>query len=97
MQGSVFAIDRALIPQHRHIIVAEVDGELVLRRLLINPVPVLKELRRDENHYPARQKSGFACMRRCGLCAACTGERIVWTLRPEKHPSDPYRDPQSRI
>lgn len=50
MQGSVFAIDRALIPQHRHIIVAEVDGELVLRRLLINPVPVLKELRRDENH-----------------------------------------------
>lgn len=48
MQGSVFAIDRALIPQHRHIIVAEVDGELVLRRLLIKPVPVLKELRRDE-------------------------------------------------
>lgn len=26
MQGSVLAIDRALTPQHRHIIVAEVDG-----------------------------------------------------------------------
>lgn len=48
IQGSVLAIDRALTPQHRHIIVAEVDGELVLRRLLINPVPALQELRGDE-------------------------------------------------
>ena len=35
-------------PQHRHIIVAEVEGELVLRRLLINPVPALQELKGDE-------------------------------------------------
>lgn len=49
MQGSILVIDRALIPQHRHIIVAEVDGELVLRRLLINPVPALQELRGDES------------------------------------------------
>ncbi|MDR7345419.1 SOS-response transcriptional repressor LexA [Pantoea alhagi] len=48
MKGSVLAIDHALTPQHRHIIVAEVDGELVLRRLLINPVPALQELRGDE-------------------------------------------------
>lgn len=48
MQGSVLAIDRALTPQHRHIIVAEVEGELVLRRLLLNPVPALQELRGDE-------------------------------------------------
>jgi len=48
MQGSVLAIDRALTPQHQHIIVAEVGGELVLRRLLINPVPALQELRGDE-------------------------------------------------
>lgn len=46
MQGSVLAIDRAITPQHRHIMVAEVGGELVLRRLLINPVPALQELRR---------------------------------------------------
>uniref|UniRef100_UPI0035A07D99 S24 family peptidase n=1 Tax=Pantoea anthophila TaxID=470931 RepID=UPI0035A07D99 len=39
MQGSVLAINRAITPQHRHIIVAEIEGELVLRRLLINPVP----------------------------------------------------------
>lgn len=45
MQGSVLAIDRALTPQPRHIIIAEVDGELVLRRLLINPVPALQELK----------------------------------------------------
>lgn len=48
MQGSVLAIDRAVTPQHRHIIIAEVEGELVLRRLLINPVPALPELRGDE-------------------------------------------------
>lgn len=44
VKGSVLAIDRALTPQHRHIIVAEVDGEPVLRRLLIEPVPALQEL-----------------------------------------------------
>lgn len=48
MQGSILAVDRALSPQHRHVIVAEVEGELVLRRLLINPVPALQELRGDE-------------------------------------------------
>lgn len=47
-QGSVLAIDRAITPQHRHIIVTEIEGELVLRRLLINPVPALQELRGDE-------------------------------------------------
>ena len=48
LQGSVHAVDRSLTPQHRHIIVAELNGELVLRRLLINPVPALQELRGDE-------------------------------------------------
>ena len=48
MQGSVLAIDRAITPQHHHIIVAEVEDEPVLRRLLINPVPALQELRENE-------------------------------------------------
>ena len=48
MQGSVLAIDRAIIPQHRHIVVAEVEGELVRRRLLVTPVPALQELRGEE-------------------------------------------------
>ena len=48
IRGSVLAIDRALTPQHRHIIVAELDGELVLRRLLLNPVSALQELQDDE-------------------------------------------------
>lgn len=43
MRGSVFAIDRALAPQHRHIIVA-----VVLKKLLINPVPALQELQGNE-------------------------------------------------
>lgn len=51
MQGSVLSIDRAITPQYQRIIVAEVEGELVLRRLIINPVPVLQELREDENDF----------------------------------------------
>lgn len=51
MQGSVLPIDRAITPQYQRIIVAEVEGELVLRRLIINPVPVLQELREDENDF----------------------------------------------
>lgn len=48
MKGSVLAIDRALTPQHKHTIVADISGELVLRRLLINPVPALQELQDDQ-------------------------------------------------
>ncbi|WP_235334834.1 MULTISPECIES: hypothetical protein [Pantoea] len=48
MKGSVLAIDRALTPVHRQLIVAEVDGELTLRRLLLNPVPALQALDEDE-------------------------------------------------
>lgn len=52
MKGSVLAIDRAITPQHQHIIVAEIDGELALRRLLLNPVAALQELSGDENCNP---------------------------------------------
>jgi DNA polymerase V len=48
VKGSVLAIDRALTPVHRQLIVAEVDGELTLRRLLLNPVPALQALDEDE-------------------------------------------------
>lgn len=48
VKGSVLAIDRALIPSHGQLIVAEVDGELSLRRLLLNPVPALQALDADE-------------------------------------------------
>jgi len=48
IKGSVLAIDRALIPAHGQLIVAELDGELTLRRLLLNPVPALQALDADE-------------------------------------------------
>ncbi|WP_187488929.1 S24 family peptidase [Duffyella gerundensis] len=48
MKGSVLAIDRAITPQHQHIIVAEIDGELALRRLLLTPVAAIQELSGDE-------------------------------------------------
>lgn len=48
VKGSVLAIDRALKPAHGQIIVAEFDGELTLRRLLLNPVPALQALDADE-------------------------------------------------
>lgn len=48
VKGSVLAIDRALTPLHGQLIVAELDGELTLRRLLLNPVPALQALDADE-------------------------------------------------
>lgn len=44
VKGSVLAIDRALTPAHGQLIVAEVDGELTLRRLLLTPVPALQAI-----------------------------------------------------
>lgn len=48
VKGSVLAVDRALTPAHGQLIVAEFDGELILRRLLLNPVPALQALDADE-------------------------------------------------
>ena len=48
VKGSVLAINQALKPVHRQIIVAEVDGEVTLRRLLLNPVPAMQALDADE-------------------------------------------------
>jgi|GEM_PF-600033 DNA polymerase V len=48
VKGSVLAIDRALTPAHRQLIVAEIDGKLTLRRLLLKPVPALQALDADE-------------------------------------------------
>lgn len=48
VKGSVLAIDRALVPAHGQLIVAEFDGELTLRRLLLDPVPALQAPDEDE-------------------------------------------------
>lgn len=48
VKGSVLAVDRALTPRHGQIIVAEFEGELVLRRLLLKPVPALQSLERSD-------------------------------------------------
>jgi len=48
VKESVLAIDRALTPAHGQLIVAELDGELTLRRLLLIPVPALQALDADE-------------------------------------------------
>lgn len=48
VKGFVLAIDRALKPAHGQLIVAELDGEMTLRRLLLNPVPALQALDADE-------------------------------------------------
>ena len=47
VKGTLLAIDRSLTPQHGNIIVANVNDELVLRRLLIKPAPALQELNGD--------------------------------------------------
>ncbi len=48
VKGSILAIDRALTPQHGQLIIAENEGELVLRRLLLNPVAALQTLDHQE-------------------------------------------------
>lgn len=48
MKGSVLAIDRALTTSNWHLIVAEVDGELTLWRMLLNSVRALQALDVDE-------------------------------------------------
>lgn len=48
VKGSVLAIDRALAATHGQLIVAEVEGELMLRRLLLKPVPALQAPDADE-------------------------------------------------
>lgn len=42
VKGSVLAIDRALTATHGQLIVAEMEGELTLRRLLLNPFPACR-------------------------------------------------------
>ena len=49
VKGSVLAIDRALTPVHGHLIVAELNGELMLRRLLLNPVAALQAPDEEES------------------------------------------------
>lgn len=44
LEGALLAIDRSLTPRHGNIIIAEVDDELVLRRLLLTPSPALQAL-----------------------------------------------------
>jgi len=47
VSGSLLAVDRSLTPAHGHIVIAELDNELVIRRLLLTPAPGLQELGGD--------------------------------------------------
>jgi len=47
LKGSVLVIDRGLTPKNNSIIIANVENELVLRRLLTEPKPALQELGAD--------------------------------------------------
>jgi len=51
IKGSVLAINRALIPGDGQLVIAEVDGELILRRLQLKPVPALQASDRSEPVY----------------------------------------------
>lgn len=55
LKGSILAIDRSLTPQHGNIVVANVDNELVLRRLLLRPSPALQELAGDLRIAPLQE------------------------------------------
>lgn len=44
LKGSLLAVDRAIPFKHDQIVIANVDNDLVLRRLLFTPVTALQEL-----------------------------------------------------
>lgn len=44
VKGSLLAVDRAINFKHDQIVIAYVDDDLVLRRLLLTPVAALQEL-----------------------------------------------------
>jgi len=44
LKGSLLAVDRAIPFKHDQIVIANVDDDLVLRRLLLTPVAALQEL-----------------------------------------------------
>lgn len=44
VKNSLLAVDRSIAPKHGHIVIANVENELVIRRLLLTPVPALQEL-----------------------------------------------------
>jgi len=81
IKGSILAVDRALTPQHGQIIVAEVDGELVLKRLLLNPVPALQALSGDNTlsfidastELPVWDVVAYALTDIAGLCSLIGG------------------------
>ncbi|MCL6413254.1 peptidase [Pantoea agglomerans] len=47
VKGSLLAVERGLIPKHQQVVIAEVDNELVIRRLLLTPASALQELSGD--------------------------------------------------
>jgi len=51
IKGSVLAIDRALTPGDGQLVIAEVDGELVLRQLQLKPVPALRTSGKNDPVY----------------------------------------------
>ncbi|MCG7391160.1 S24 family peptidase [Pantoea sp. ACRSB] len=44
LKGSLLAVDRSLKPKHGNLVIASVDDELVIRRLLLTPAPALQTL-----------------------------------------------------
>ncbi|POU40271.1 peptidase [Pantoea sp. PSNIH5] len=44
LKGSLLAVDRSLTPKHGNLVIASVDDELVIRRLLLVPAPALQAL-----------------------------------------------------
>lgn len=52
VKGTLLAVDRGLTPQHGHVIIANVEDELVIRRLLLVPSPALQELNGDGTLLP---------------------------------------------
>lgn len=55
LKGSLLAVDRSLKPKHGNLVIASVDDELVIRRLVLTPAPALQTLTGQCTIYPIKE------------------------------------------
>ncbi|MEY8772750.1 S24 family peptidase [Erwinia sp. ACCC 02193] len=55
LKGSLLAVDRSLKPKHGNLVIASVDDELVIRRLILTPDPALQTLTGQSTIIPIKE------------------------------------------
>ncbi|PLR29276.1 MULTISPECIES: S24 family peptidase [Enterobacterales] len=57
LKGSLLAVDRSLKPKHDNLVIANVDNELVICKLLLTPVPSVQVLSNQSSIIPLNESA----------------------------------------